>query len=170
MLRRSLPLLAALLATAPATLLADSHNPSDYPLRIHIFTRNETTFYHMRSTDEAKGEGRADLFENGQPKGLDFQFDCTYRLMNSSGYETFPAKWKKPGDELIILQPVFGKPGNYNSCHLKVMIKDFVYVKHNGSLVTEPATKFKEWMTKHDYDPEHGKDLPSVPEAKEDGQ
>jgi hypothetical protein len=35
-----------------------------------------------------------------------------------------------------------------------------VYHRHNGSLEEEPAAKFKEWMVKHEYDPEHGKDLP----------
>ena len=170
MLRRSLALVALLLAAAPATVLADSHNPADCPLRVHIFGRNETTFYHNRSADEAQGEGRADLFENGQPKGIDFQFDCDHRLLRSSGYETFPARWRKPGQELVILQPEFGKPGAYESCRLKVMVKDFVYVNHNGNLMTEPAAKFKDWMTKHDYDPEHGKNMPSVPAVKDDSK
>jgi len=40
------------------------------------------------------------------------------------------------------------------------MAKDFVYVARNGNLTTEPADVFKQWMTKHDYDPEHGKSTP----------
>ncbi len=148
------------LATA-SSLYAESHNPSDYPLRVHIFSRQETTFYHMRQADEAKGEGRANLFEGGSPKGIDFQFDCDHRLQPSSGFETYPAKWKKPGAELVILQPQFGKPGSYDTCSLKVMEKDFVYVRRNGVLATEPAAAFKEWMVKHEYDPEHGKNMPA---------
>ncbi len=142
------------------TMRAESHNPADYPLRIHIYRRNETTFYHNRQAEEAKGEGRANLFEGSEPKGVDFQFECDTKLQTSSGYETFPAKWKKPGQELVILQPQFGKNG-YDTCRLKVMVKDFVYVSRNGNLTSEPVDMFKQWMAKHDYDPEHGKNTPT---------
>jgi hypothetical protein len=155
----ALLILASLAGLAPATE-AESHNPADYPLRIHIFRRNETNFYHNRQTEESKGEGRANLFEGGTPKGIDFQFDCDKTLQTSSGYETFPAKWKKPGQELVILQPEFGK-GSYDSCRLKVLVKDFAYFTHDGNLSTEPVAAFKQWMVKHDYDPEHGKDTPT---------
>ncbi len=161
MTRRTLSLLSlACLALAPAATSAESHNPTDYPLRIHIYRRNETTFYHNRQTEEAKGEGRANLFESGEPKGVDFQFECDQKLQSSSGFETFPAKWKKPGQELVILQPQFGKAG-YDTCRLKVQMKDFVYVTRNGNLTSEPSDVFKQWMSKHDYDPEHGKNTPT---------
>ncbi len=155
----SLILFASLASVAPV-MHAESHNPADYPLRVHIYRRNETTFYHNHQTEEAKGEGRANLFEGGEPKGIDFQFECDTRLQTSSGFETFPVKWKKPGQELIILQPQFGK-NSYDTCKLKVMVKDFVYVQHNGNLMSEPADVFKQWMTKHEYDPEHGKNTPT---------
>jgi hypothetical protein len=152
-------LVPALLALASAAH-AESKNPADYPLRVHVFRRNETTFYHHRQAEEAKGEGRANLFENGEPKGLDFQFECSEKLQTSSGYETFPAKWKKPGQELVVLMPEFGKPGHYNTCNFKVEMKNFAYFARNGNLSTEPAADFKQWMVKHEYDPEHGKDTP----------
>jgi hypothetical protein len=126
-------MLASLWLVAP-TVRAESHNPADYPLRIHIYRRSETTFYHNRQAEEAKGEGRANLFESGQPKGVDFQFECDTKLQTSSGYET---------------------------CRLKVLIKDFVYVSRNGTLNSEPVDVFKQWMVKHDYDPEHGKNSPT---------
>ncbi len=157
-MRRTLAFALLAMAAAPV-VLAESHNPADYPLRIHIYRRAETTFYHNRQTEEAKGEGRANLFEGGEPKGVDFQFECDTKLQTSSGFETFPAKWKKPGQELVILQPQFGKSG-FDTCHLKVMVKDFVYVARNGNLTTEPANLFKQWMTRHEYDPEHGKNMP----------
>lgn len=77
-------ILSSLAGFVPVTH-AESHNPADYPLRIHIYRRNETTFYHNHETEEAKGEGRANLFEGGQPKGLDFQFECDKKLQTSSG-------------------------------------------------------------------------------------
>jgi hypothetical protein len=155
----SLILLFASIGSFAPAALAESRNAADYPLRIHIYRRNETTFYHNRQAEEARGEGRANLFESGEPKGVDFQFECDVKLQTSSGFETFPAKWKKAGQELVILQPRFGRSG-FDTCRLKVMMKDFVYVAHNGNLSSEPSEVFKQWMTQHEYDPEHGKDTP----------
>jgi hypothetical protein len=107
------------------------------------------------------GEGRADLFENGQPRGFDFGYACADRLMASPGFETYPARWKKRGQTLEILQPVMGKPGAFDACEMKVTLKeDSVYFRHNGGLDEEPAATFKAWMEKHHYDPEHGKNTP----------
>src|SRR5471032_1912808 len=104
---------AAALCTAlvllSAFIYAESKNPADYPLRIHVFSKNEINFMSHRSVEEAKGEGRANLFENSEAHGVDFTFDCDDKLRASFGYETYPAKWKKPGQELIVLMPIFGK-------------------------------------------------------------
>ena len=145
----------------PLVLAGESKNPADYPLRIHIFNRSETTFYHHRVEEEAKGEGRANLFQNGEPHGVDFSFECSEKLKSSFGYETYPAKWKKPNQTLVVLLPVFGKTGAFFTCDLKTDVKDFAYFSHNGNLQSEPVAQFKAWMAKHDYDPEHGKNLPS---------
>jgi len=59
-----------------------------------------------------------------------------------------------------------GKPGAVWGCELKVELKDIVYVRHNGLVDSEPAAKYKEWMDKRQYDPEHGKDEPT-PAANE---
>ncbi len=144
---------------ASLTARADSKNPADYPLRIHIFDRSETSFYHNRSIDEAKGDGRANLFAGGEVHAVDFSFDCSEKIKASLGFETYPAKWKKPGRELVVLMPVFGKTGAYFTCDLKTDVKDFAYNMHNG-LHPEPAAEWKAWMLKYDYDPEHGKNTP----------
>ncbi|PYX97658.1 MAG: hypothetical protein DMG64_15040 [Acidobacteria bacterium] len=151
---------AAIIVLTAAFSAAQNKQLADYQLRIHIFRRSETTFYHMRVAEEAKGEGRANLFENGQPRGMDFQFNCAHQLQTSSGFETFPAKWKKPNQELEVLLPEFGKSDKYEKCKLEVQMKDFAYVQRNGALGTEPTESFKQWMVKHDYDPEHGKNTP----------
>lgn len=155
------PLALIALIALSTVAVAESHNPADYPMRLHIYGRNQTTFYHNRNTDEAKGEGRANLYENGEPHGVDFQYECDQRLQTSSGYETFPAKWKKPNAELVILMPEFGKPGQYNTCKFKIEMKDFAYYMRNGGLASEPSAAFKQWMEKHEYDPEHGKNSPT---------
>jgi hypothetical protein len=143
-----------------AALHAESKNPADYPLRVHIFGREQTTFYTNRSPEEAKGDGRANLFENSEAHAVDFSFDCSEKLRASFGYETYPAKWKKPGRELIVLMPVFGKSNTYFTCNLKTDVKAFAYASHDGRMSSEPTEQFKSWMMKHDYDPEHGKNIP----------
>ncbi|HEY6376746.1 MAG TPA: hypothetical protein VIX90_14590 [Edaphobacter sp.] len=147
-----------LVASAP--LIAESKNPSDYPLRIHIFPHDQTAFYHNRNAEEFKGDGRANLFANGDVHAIDFTFDCSEKLKTSFGYETYPAKWKKPNQELTVLLPVFGKTNAYFTCNLKTDIKDFTYLTHDGRMSSEPPAQFKAWMVKHDYDPEHGKNSP----------
>lgn len=154
-------LFALFLVAVPVQLLAQSKNPADYPLRIHVFNRDQTTFYHNRYADEAKGEGRANLFENGEPRGVDFSFECSEKMKPSFGYETYPAKWKKQGQELTVLLPVFGKTGKFFTCNFKTDLKDFAYLAHNGQMRSEPVADFKTWMQKHDYDPEHGKNEPT---------
>jgi len=148
---------------APAALHADSKNPADYPLRFHIIGRNETTFYHHRYADEAKGEGRGDLFENGFAHGVDFTFDCDQKVKDSFGFETYPAKWKKPGQELTVLMPVFGKSGSFFTCTFKTDVKNFAYTRHDGKIGQESIDQYKAWMIKVNYDPEHGKDVPVKP-------
>jgi hypothetical protein len=147
-------------------LSAESKNPADYPFRLHIFNRSETDFYGQnRVAEETKGEGRANLFANNDVRGIDFSYECSEKLKASFGYETYPAKWKKPNQELVVLMPVFGKPNAYFTCDFKTQVKDYAYVSHNGSLSSESPADFKEWMKKRDYDPEHGKNVPTKAKA-----
>ena len=143
-----------------AKLVAESKNPADYPLRLHIFGRNQTTFYHWREEDEAKGDGRADLYEGGEAHGMDFNYECAYKVRTSFGYETYPARWKKPGRELVVLLPVFGQAGKFFTCDFNTDMKDFAYAQGKNGLHSESVAQFKDWMVRHDYDPEHGKDVP----------
>jgi hypothetical protein len=138
---------------------AESHKPADYPLRVHIYKLNRHTRYYRGLVEWVDGEGRANLFENGNPRGIDFTYTCSDRFMNSSGFETYFAKWKKPGLSLVLLMREIGS-NSTDTCELKVDVKDFVYIGRNGGLSTEPISVFKDWMTKHDYDPEQGKNEP----------
>lgn len=141
--------------------LAGGRNAADYPFRVHIYQVGGVSHYgQTRTLDVVDGEGRANLFENGEPRGFDFSYRCQERLRGSAGYETYLARWKKQNQTLEILLPQFGKPGAYDSCELKVLMKDAVYYRHNGSLDEEPAAKLKAWMEKVQYDPERGKNEP----------
>ena len=76
------------------------------------------------------------------------------------GFETFPAKWSKAGLELDMLTPVIGKPGSFNSCRMKVELKDSVFIFRNRQLMAVPIATYKAWMVLHQYDPEHGMNDP----------
>jgi hypothetical protein len=161
-----LGLVAGCLVTSTIARAA-GHNIADYPLRVHIFQFNSHSHYYRAggysgasSLDAVDGEGRANLYENSEPRGFDFSYNCGQRLMVSPGYETYPARWKKPGQTLEILQPVLGKPGAFDACEMKVGLKDTAYYRHNGLMDEEPAAAFKAWMEKHQYDPEHGTTMP----------
>ncbi|HZQ43501.1 MAG TPA: hypothetical protein VFA99_09630 [Acidobacteriaceae bacterium] len=162
-------LAAAALVFSAAAIHAESKNVADYPLRLHIFNHSQTTFYHRDVIDETKGEGRANLFENGEARGVDFSYECSEKVKASFGFETYPARWKKPGRELTVLFPVFGKAGNFFTCTIKTDVKDFAYVAHDGRMGYEPVDAFKHWMVMHNYDPEHGKDLPTKAETAPPG-
>ncbi len=152
--------LCAVMLIACLPLIAESKDPKDYPLRLHVFVANGTSFYHYRVLDEVKGDGRANLFENGEPRAVDFSFTCSDRIKPSLAYETYPARWKKPGQELIVMFPVMGKANTYFTCNLKTNVKDYAYFPRNGGLQTESPADFKKWMVRHDYDPEHDKNTP----------
>lgn len=159
MFRRCLAFLPVLflLFCFSTQVVADSKNPADYPLRVHVYQ----TRWQNHPGGVVDGEGRANLFEHGQPRAFDYTFHCPELFRASMGWETYPAKWLKRDGELEMLIPVAGQPGAHRECMLKVVMKSAAYYKRNGQLNEEPATVFKEWMEKHNYDPEHGKNQPT---------
>jgi hypothetical protein len=94
-----LGLVSCLVSTAAA--LAAGRNVADNSLRVHIFQFNSHSHYYhsagyngLSSLDGVDGEGCANLYENSQPRGFDFSYQCGERLMVSPGYEAYPARWK----------------------------------------------------------------------------
>jgi hypothetical protein len=161
----SIALAICFLSSLPAS--AGKFTAADYPLRVLILFRNGTRHYHgngggISSLNAVDGLGEANLFENGQPTGFDFNYTCLQPITPTPAFETFMARWKKQGRVLQIVMPVMGgKPGDMNSCDLNVNLKQgTAYFRRNGAVIEEPSAQFKEWMDKHQYDPEHGKDMP----------
>lgn len=148
---------AALTAVVFVTGLAAQNSHTDYPLRVHVYEQK----WQKHPNGAVDGEGRANLFEHGQPRALDYSFTCSELFRASMGWETYPARWRRKDGELEILVPVMGKPGAHSTCTLKVVMKSAAYYKRDGKLNEEPASVFKDWMQKHNYDPEHGKNQPT---------
>ncbi len=137
---------------------AESHDIADYPLRLHIFKLSSHVHRRHSVVWWVDGEGRANLFENGNPVGIDFAYRCADRFMDSSGYETYPARWKRPGDSLVILTHRIGSDST-EPCELKVDVKEFVYMGRNSEQTGSPEA-LKQWMIDHHYDPERGLNEP----------
>jgi hypothetical protein len=151
--------------TAPASLFAGSHKPADFPLRIQIIAFIGKNYYNGGDLFQSDGEGRANLFENGQPHAMDIHFKCSRQLRASVGYETYMVRWKRPRQVLELLLPEIGKPGSNSLCQVDVDIREtqaFVPLDR-GQTAIIPAAAYKVWMDKAQYDPEHGKDNPLIP-------
>lgn len=140
--------------------------PADFPLRVHMIQHSEHSHYQGRVLDEVDGDGRGNLFENSRAVAFDFSYTCWERPVSIMGYETYMARWKKPGRELEILLPVMDSPDNFSPCALRVTLKPAsVYAERNGQLSEVPANEYKKWLDKQEYDPEHGLNPPSTPSA-----
>jgi hypothetical protein len=152
--------------TSSQSLVAGSHKPEDFPLRIQVLGFIGKNHYSV--SDElfqSDGEGRANLFEDGQPHAMDIQFKCSRQLRPSVGYETYMARWKRPRQTLELLLPEIGKPGSSSICQLAVDLRETqAYVPMDGGQTAVlPAAAYKLWMERAQYDPEHGKDQPLIP-------
>jgi hypothetical protein len=149
--------------------LASGPDPADYPLRVHIMkfiSQPRDTRGHKNLSDVpdfVDGRGVADLFENGEPQGFQFSFSCMGGMKASSGYGSFPARWKKKDKALEILLPETGKPWNMVSCELQAAMRPgLVFYWKDGTLAEESAQVLKAWMEKHKYDPEKSEAEPAV--------
>jgi hypothetical protein len=54
---------------------------------------------------------------------VDLNFGCSQSLVRSFGYETYPAKWKRSNEELMVLLPVFDKNNVYFTCNLQTQVQ-----------------------------------------------
>jgi hypothetical protein len=146
---------------------ASGPDPADYPLRVLVF-KNTFQPRHAREgkhfedgPDYVDGMGVADLFENGSPRALEYSYSCIEGMRASSGYETFPARWKKKDRTLQILLPRPGKPWDNVTCDLKAEMRDgLAFYWKDDEVAVEVAAAFKDWMVKHQYDPENDKNDP----------
>jgi hypothetical protein len=164
----ALSVFAACLGISTAAL-ASGPDPADYPLRVHIMkfvSQPRDTRGHKNLSDVpdyVSGRGVADLFENGEPQGFQFSFNCMGGMKASSGYGSFPARWKKRDKTLEILLPETGKPWNMVSCPLQTEMRPgLVFYWKDGALAEESAQTLKAWMAKHNYDPEKSDAEPAM--------
>jgi hypothetical protein len=110
---------------------ASELDQSAYPLRVQVMH----TGWH-RTAWRATGFGKADLKEDGQVQGLDYTFDCREPFLASKGGDSYMARWKNVGSELVILTRTVGDPNKYSECDLKVTVHSYAFQVLNGQLMT----------------------------------
>ncbi|MGP8260246.1 MAG: hypothetical protein ACLQM6_09890 [Acidobacteriaceae bacterium] len=89
---------------------------------------------YVQSEESYSGEGRGDLVS--PPSGtqaISFQYKDCYRVRAQPGFQSLPARWKKPGQTLEVLIPsdgipVAGRPLPPAKCSFTVTEHDFVYL------------------------------------------
>jgi hypothetical protein len=88
------------------------------------------------------GAGRGDLVTPPQGiAGFSFHYDDCSRIRVRPGFQSLPARWKKPGEKLEVLVPsdeipVGGRPLPPVRCTFTVTLHDFVYLLlRNGRLI-----------------------------------
>jgi len=89
---------------------------------------------YVQSEQSYAGEGRGDLVSPpGGTLGISFQYKDCYRVRAQPGFQSLPARWKKPGQMLEVLIPsdsipVAGRPMPLAKCSFSVTQHDFVYL------------------------------------------
>lgn len=131
----------------------------ELPLRVHVYATRERVLSRAGRPVAVEGMGKANLYEHGEPRGFDFRFTCEGKVPTSVGYETYPARWKERGRVMEVFVPAPGGKRGMR-CEMKVELKDGAYFRQAEKVTVEPAAAFKAWMVKHQYDPEHGKNVP----------
>jgi hypothetical protein len=97
------------------------------------------------------GEGRGDLISPpSTTQGLSFHYDNCSRVRVHPGFQSLPARWKRPGKTLEVLIPsddipVEGRPLPPVRCSFTVTLHDFVYLLlRNGKLIEVSQEAYQE--------------------------
>ena len=164
-LNRFPAILLLLLIAAAAPARSAPRDPEKYPLRVHIFNRTVHRRTYRGRFLIYDGDGRANLIQANQISGLEFTYECDYKFLDSDADEYYPAKWKRDGLSLEILMGVIGSDTKTHTCDLKVALKDYVFRRENGKIVTmspqeyasldEARVERARSLTPVDLDPSH---------------
>ena len=88
---------------------------------------------YVQSAESFSGEGRGDLVSppNGT-LGISFQYKDCYRVRAQPGFQSLPARWRKPGQLEVLIPsdgiPVAGRPLPPAKCSFTVTQHEFVYL------------------------------------------
>ena len=105
----------------------------------------------IQQEESFSGKGRGDLVSPPiTTQGLTFHYDDCSRVRVHPGFQSLPARWKKPGQKLEVLVPsddipVNGRPLPPVKCSFSVTVHDYVYLLlRNGSLIEVSQDLYRE--------------------------
>jgi hypothetical protein len=139
--------LGLLVSALAAPAFAAPKNPADYPLRVHIYRTHWSTgaegpyIYEFYDTG-FHGYGRANLFDGPETNAMEYTFECDTHFLKSDTDEAYLARWKKPDHVIEMLVSTIGSD-KMKTCQLKVTLKNTVYYKHNGELISLTQERYK---------------------------
>jgi len=139
--------LGLLVPALAAPAFAAPKNPADYPLRVHIYRTHWSTgtdgpyIYEYFNTGY-HGYGRANLIDGAETNAMEYSFECDSHFLKSDTDEAYMARWKKPGQSIEMLVSTIGSE-KVKSCVLKVTLKDTVYHKVNGEIISLTQEQYK---------------------------
>ena len=107
-------------------------------LQVHVFERGAI---RTKRSGYFRGEGKANLIEGNSVRGFEFSYECPYKFHSSDEDAFYPAQWKVEGLKIYIITPAPGTDKEH-LCELKMLMKDFVYRRINGKLVTMSVQEY----------------------------
>ena len=139
--------LGLLVPALAAPAFAAPKDPADYPLRVHIYrthwsTGSEGPYIYEFYNAGYHGYGRANLTDGPQTNAMEYTFECDTHFLKSDNGETYLARWKKPGHSIEMLVSTIGSD-KVKTCQLKVTLKDTVYHKVNGEIISLTQEQYK---------------------------
>jgi hypothetical protein len=138
----------ALAITVIPSASATTRALADYPLRVHVYSTNwhSNAPYFFSDIDVSygyQGYGRANLTDGTNTNAMEYTFACDHHFLRSDPDEAFPARWRKPDHEIEMLMGEIGSEKT-TTCRMKVTLKDYVYHRLNGHLITLTQEEYKQ--------------------------
>jgi hypothetical protein len=151
-MKRAARILFALTLLTSAAGASASINLDNYPLRVQIFKEHVgsegfidwggyyPTGYH--------GYGEANVRDGNQVNAMKFVFECSDHFTSTDSDEAYPARWKKPGQEIELVALIVGTT-NMHKCVMKTTLKDTVYVPIDGRLHLLTQEEYQQRLDNH---------------------
>ena len=121
-------------------------NPADYPMKLSVLDQPSISSHSMiAGVFTYTGSGHANLQDGDAMNGVEYSYDCSFRVIPSTPEAPYPAKWLKPQTKLKILAAIIGQPGKFTDCEVKATVVDGVYVRQSGQVVLISKAEYASW-------------------------
>ncbi len=87
--------------------------------------------------------GQGNIIDGSAEHAFDFKYENTQVARHTLANQSYPARWKKPQQELELLMPDVGYPGKYFACELDTLVCKGVYVQSSQGVVEISQEDYK---------------------------